>query len=53
MIAFVYAWSAVSVAYFYCTWFKYHEQLVQRQKLLRERVAYMLWMMANSIHECE
>jgi hypothetical protein len=47
MSAFVCAVSAMSVALLYSTWHAYHQKIVQRQQLLRERVAYMLWVMAN------
>ncbi len=50
MSAFVCAVSAMSVALLYNTWRVYH---VQQEKQLRERVAYMLWIMANNVPERE
>jgi formate-dependent nitrite reductase membrane component NrfD len=51
MSEFVCAISAMSVALLYCTWRTHFQQAVQRQTLLRERVTYMLWVMANSVPE--
>jgi hypothetical protein len=53
MSAFVYAVSAMSVALLYSTWRAYHEKLLERHRQLRERVAYMLWVMANNNIERE
>jgi hypothetical protein len=47
MSAFVCAISAMSVALLYCSWRTYHDKIMLRQKQLRERVTYMLWVMAN------
>jgi len=43
--------SALSVAMLFYAWRSYHEKIEQREKTLRERVAYMLWVMANSVPE--
>ena len=43
--------SALSVALLYYSWRGYHFKLVEHQKTLRERVAYMLWVMANQLPE--
>ena len=51
MSALVCAVSAMSVALLYSTWRTYHEKLLQREKQLRERVTYMLWVMANNTAE--
>lgn len=51
MSAIVCALSAMSVAVLYSTWRVHHEQLVLRQRELRERVTYMLWVMANDLPE--
>ena len=40
--------SALSVAVLFYSWRSYHHQLLQQRNKLRERVAYMLWVMANS-----
>lgn len=41
--------SALSVAMLFYSWRAYHVQVVSKEKLLRERVAYMLWVMAKGI----
>jgi hypothetical protein len=51
MSVFVCAISAMSVALLYSTWRAHFEQTVQRHRQLRERVAYMLWVMANTAPE--
>jgi hypothetical protein len=38
--------AAVTVSTIYCLWRSYHQVQVQRQRLIRERVAYMLWVVA-------
>jgi len=53
MAPYVYAATAMSVALLYSTWRAYHDQLINRQKQLRERVTYMLWVMANGAPESE
>jgi hypothetical protein len=45
MIAFSYPTVAVSTIY--CIWPAYRRALLQRERALRERVAYMLWVLAN------
>ena len=44
--------SALSVALLFYGWRSYHEKIQGRQKVLRERVTYMLWVMANSVPDC-
>ena len=39
--------AALAVASIYYTWRAYREWLGRRQHMLRGRVAYMLWTMAN------
>jgi hypothetical protein len=40
--------SALAVSAIYCAWAAYHQDQLRRQRLaLRERVAYMLWVMAH------
>jgi hypothetical protein len=41
--------SALAVATLYYCWRAHHHVYAQRARLLRERVAYMLWVMANSV----
>ncbi len=43
----------MSVAMLYSTWRTYHVRIIERQRQLRERVAYMLWVMANSVPDSE
>jgi hypothetical protein len=45
MIAFSYPTLAVSTIY--CIWLAYRRAVLQRERDLRERVAYMLWIIAN------
>jgi len=40
--------SALSVALIYYSWRDYYLQALERHQVLRERVAYMLWVMANA-----
>ena len=49
----VYAASALSVAVLFYSWRSYHEKSEQRSKKLRERVTYMLWVMANTVADCK
>lgn len=49
MSVFVCAVTAMSVAVIYSHWRTYQQKNDTRQKQLRERVAYMLWVMANGI----
>jgi hypothetical protein len=44
--------SALSVAVLFYSWRSYNEKNEHRQKLLRERVTYMLWVMANTLPDC-
>ena len=53
MSCIVCAVSAMSVALLYSTWRTHHDKIMQRQLQLRERVAYMLWVMANQMPETE
>ena len=39
--------SALSVAMLFYSWRSYHCTLLSREKRLRERVTFMLWVMAN------
>ncbi len=43
--------SALSVALLFYTWRGYHDKLIGRHRLLRERVAFMLWVAANALAE--
>jgi hypothetical protein len=40
---------ALAVAVIYYGWREYHQRHELRQKVLRGRVAYMLWVMANRV----
>ncbi len=39
--------AALSVALLYYTWRAYHQARLVRDRVLRERVAYMLWVVAE------
>ena len=39
--------AALAVALLYYTWRTYHQANLARRRVLRERVAYMLWVMAE------
>jgi len=40
----------LAVAAIYCVWFRAYMEQVQRDRTLRERIAYMLW---TAAHETE
>jgi hypothetical protein len=42
-------WPTFVVASIYCAWRFYFEKLLLRQRQLRQRVAYMLWVAANQL----
>jgi hypothetical protein len=39
--------AALTVALLYYTWRAYHQARLTRERVLRERVAYMLWVVAE------
>ncbi len=41
--------AALMVAGLYYTWRTYFEKQARRERSLRERVTYMLWVMANQV----
>ena len=43
--------SALTIALLFYSWRDYHERQVGRERTLRERVAFMLWVMANGVPE--
>jgi hypothetical protein len=45
--------AALAVAGIFYTWRAWHQVQHRRARLLRERVAYMLWVMATNRHEEE
>ena len=45
--------SALSVALLFYSWRSYHQKTEHRDRLLRERVTYMLWVMANTVADCK
>ena len=51
MSVIVCAVTAMSVALIYSNWRTYQQKNQDRQKQLRQRVAYMLWVMANGTPE--
>ena len=48
-----YSASALSVALLFYGWRFYRERMQGQQKKLRERVTYMLWVMANDVPNCQ
>jgi hypothetical protein len=45
--------SALSVALLFYSWRSYAQKHEQQEKTLRERVTYMLWVMANTAPDCK
>jgi ABC-type thiamin/hydroxymethylpyrimidine transport system permease subunit len=45
----VYSVTALSVAVLFYGWRAYQDTMKHRNKQLRERVTYMLWVMANNV----
>jgi recombinational DNA repair ATPase RecF len=43
--------ATLAVAIIFYTWQLYHQIQQQRQRVLRQRVAYMLWVMAEELDE--
>jgi hypothetical protein len=43
----VYGLAALAVAVLFYFWRGYHRQFMAKQRVLRERVAFMLWVMAE------
>ena len=41
--------ATLAVAGIYYAWRAYHSEQVRRERCLRERVAYMLWVMASRV----
>jgi hypothetical protein len=41
--------AALAVAVIFYLWRAHHQVYLQRQQMLRERVAYMLWIMADQM----
>lgn len=41
---------AVAIATIFCIWRKYHDYMLRREQTMRQRVAYMLWMMAMEVN---
>jgi hypothetical protein len=40
----------LAVSAIFCIWHAYQKARLRKERILRERVAYMLWVMANRIH---
>ncbi len=45
--------AALAVATLYYLWRAHHQSRQRRERTLRERVVYMLWVMADQIHSCD
>ena len=43
--------ASLAVAGIFYTWRTYHDVIVQKKRNLRERVTFMLWVMAQSVPE--
>jgi hypothetical protein len=43
--------ASLAVASIFYTWRMYQDVLIQKRRTLRERVTYMLWVMANGLPE--
>jgi len=41
--------AALAVASIYYVWKSYFQHMLRREQMLRERVAYMLWVMAHQM----
>ena len=39
----------LAISTIYCLWYAYQRTRLQQQRVLRERVAYMLWVVANQM----
>ena len=39
----------LAVALIYCIWQRYCQVRLRKERILRERVAYMLWVIANLV----
>jgi hypothetical protein len=45
--------AAVTVAVLYCSWRRHHDLLIRKQRVIRERVALMLWAIAQGPDEID
>jgi hypothetical protein len=43
--------AALAVAWIFYTWRSYRDYIIMKQRTLRERVAYMLWVSASAIRD--
>lgn len=46
----VYGVSTLAIATIFYIWRSYHEFMLRKDKILRERVTYMLWTMAQTVN---
>ena len=53
MQLFVFTYPTLAVSAIYCIWQAYRRALALRDRVLRERVAYMLWILAQRRSCCE
>jgi hypothetical protein len=53
MQLFVFTYPTLAVSAIYCIWQAYRRVLALRERVLRERVAYMLWVLADRRPGCE
>ena len=45
--------AALAVATLFYVWRAHSQTRRQRERVLRQRVAYMLWVMAEQVHGCD
>ena len=43
------AFPTLAVSAIYCLWYAYQQEKLRRNRVLRERVAYMLWVTADHV----
>jgi hypothetical protein len=43
--------SALSVALLFYSWREYHDRAGHRHRMLRDRVTYLLWVVAHGAHD--
>ncbi len=45
--------AALTVSMLYCLWRRHHELLMRKQRVVRQRVALMLWVIAQDQEETD
>ena len=49
MQALLISWPTLMVSAIYCFWYEYRQARLRKEQRLRERVTYMLWVMATEV----